>query len=293
MILDKNKIKKTVNSLSGGRTSSYLSVHYPADVEIFSMVCIDDHNAGRWLKSNKKFLQYANDKLERYIPIYGEFKATAEDPIIIKTMMQLEQKIGREIIWVRGKSFEQMILDHGALPNQYWRFCTTDLKLIPIFEYCYLKYGEDVLMRLGIRYDESERAETITNDFKFPFSCNLYGERRQNWKTVEWRNVEYKLIEDKITNYKINQYWNDDSSFVFPKDSNCQHCFWKEYQQLRKNFDNERSKPVMQWAAIQEVIKDNTFKKELSLLKTQKISLQMDFNFGTGAEGCKSGWCRG
>jgi hypothetical protein len=282
----------TVNSLSGGKTSSYLAVHHPADVEMFAMVCIDDHNAGRWLKRNKKLLQYANDKLERFIPIYGEFKATSEDPIIIQTMMQLEQKIGREITWVRGKSFEKMIADRGALPNQAWRFCTTDLKLIPIFEHCYMRYGEDVKMRLGIRWDEAERAETITNDFKFPFSCNLYGDRRQNWETVEWRNVDYPLIADKVTNYSVNQYWNG-QNIIFPDDSNCSNCFWKDYQQLRKNFDNERTAPVMSWALVQEVVKDNTFKKEMSLLETSKIGIQMDFTFGTGAEGCKSGWCRG
>jgi diphthamide synthase (EF-2-diphthine--ammonia ligase) len=34
----------TINSLSGGKTSSYLAVHYPADIEVFAVVCIDDHN---------------------------------------------------------------------------------------------------------------------------------------------------------------------------------------------------------------------------------------------------------
>lgn len=282
---------KTVNSLSGGHTSSYLSVHFPADIEIFSMVCIEDHNASGWLKRDKKAMQYANDKLESFIPYYGEFKATAEDPIIIYTMMQLEQKIGREIIWVRGKSFEQLINDRKALPNQHWRFCTTEFKLIPIFEHCYTLYGEDVLMRLGIRYDEFERAETIVNSFKFPFSCNNYGDKRQNWKEVEWRNVEYPLIENKRMHANIRDYWRSNTDVAFADDSNCQMCFWKDPQQLRKNFDSNPA--IMHWAAVQEEIQNNTFKKELSLLKAKKIGLQQTFNFGTGAEGCKSGWCRG
>jgi diphthamide synthase (EF-2-diphthine--ammonia ligase) len=33
---------KTVNSLSGGKTSSYLAVHYPADYNVFSLVRTDD-----------------------------------------------------------------------------------------------------------------------------------------------------------------------------------------------------------------------------------------------------------
>lgn len=283
----------TINSLSGGHTSSYLAVHYPADVELFSMVCIDDHNAGRWLKRNKQLLQYANDKLERYIPIHGEFRATAEDPIIIQTMMNLEQKIGKEIVWVRGKSFETMIKEQTALPNQHWRFCTTILKLIPIFEYCYPKYGNEVSMRLGIRYDEFDRAETIVNHFDFPFSCNLYGQNRQNWKRVEWRNVEYPLIENKVMHRVIYNYWQSENDVVFADDSNCQMCFWKDFQQLRANFENERTQPIMYWAGVTEDIRGATFKKEMSILETAKIGLQQNFNFGVGAEGCKSGWCRG
>lgn len=282
-----------VNSLSGGYTSSYLAMHYPADVELFSLVCIDDHNAGKWLKSNKDLLQYANDKLQNFVPVYGEFRATAEDPIIIKTMMDLEQKLGREIIWVRGKSFEKMIADQTALPNQYWRFCTTFLKLIPIFEYCYPRFGNDVLMRLGIRYDEKERVKTIDTSFDFPISCNLYGQNRQNWETVTWRNLDFPLVNDKILHKDTRDYWNNEKDVVFAEDSNCQFCFWKDYQQIRKNFDNDRSTSVMYWAGITEDIKGSTFKKEMSILDSSKIGLQLDFQFGTGAEGCKSGWCRG
>ncbi|MFH6944594.1 hypothetical protein [Flavobacterium sp. FlaQc-50] len=281
----------TINSLSGGPTSSYLAVHHPADVEMFAMVCVDDHNAAGWLRRDKKALQYANDKLESFIPYYGEFRATAEDPIIIYTMMQLEQKLGREIKWVRGLSFENMINKTSVLPNQYWRFCTTYLKLIPIFEYCYINFGEDVLMRLGIRHDEEERRETINNKFEFPFSCNNYGQKRQNWKEVEWRNVEYPLIESFTTNYHVNKFWTNENDVIFAEDTNCQMCFWKDVQQLRKNFD--KNPQIMHWGAVQEVLKDATFKKEMSLLDVKTIGIQMDFNFGTGAEGCKSGWCRG
>jgi len=35
---------KTVNSLSGGKTSAYLAAHFPADLDVFALVCIDDHN---------------------------------------------------------------------------------------------------------------------------------------------------------------------------------------------------------------------------------------------------------
>lgn len=97
---------KTVNSLSGGKTSSFLSAHYPADYEIFSIVCVDDPDCAH---PDKKVMQYANDKIEKYCAPYGEVIGTCEDPVIFKTMMDLEQFIGREIIWVRDISFDQLI----------------------------------------------------------------------------------------------------------------------------------------------------------------------------------------
>lgn len=37
---------KTVTSISGGRSSAYMAVNFPTDVNIFALVCIDAHNAG-------------------------------------------------------------------------------------------------------------------------------------------------------------------------------------------------------------------------------------------------------
>ena len=33
---------KSINSLSGGKTSSYLAYHYPADYNLFSLIRIED-----------------------------------------------------------------------------------------------------------------------------------------------------------------------------------------------------------------------------------------------------------
>lgn len=91
---------KTVNSISGGKTSAYIAVHYPADYEVFSLVCIDDKNC----KPKDTLINtYVNLKLEKFAPEYGEFIATAEDDKTLYAMMDLEQILGREIVWVRGK----------------------------------------------------------------------------------------------------------------------------------------------------------------------------------------------
>lgn len=280
---------KTVNSLSGGPTSSYMAVHFPADIEMFSMVCIEDHNAaGGWLKRRPKLIQYANDKLEKFIPQYGEFRATAEDPIIIQTMMDLEQKLGREIVWVRGQSFDSLIQERNFLPNKRSRFCTTELKLRPIFNYCYLYVGK-VKMRLGYRWDESERMEKATNHFKFPYMCKIGGKGRQKHKTMDWRICEFPMIDEYPTIHpEIKNYWSISNDVVFADDTNCQFCFWKDEQQKARNFKKLPS--IMFWGAIQEEILDARLSDKLSLLNNADIEIDQDFISGTGA-GCTGGMC--
>lgn len=280
----------TINSLSGGKTSSYMAVHFPADVEIFSMVCIEDHNAaGGWLKRRPDLIKYANEKLERFVPHFGEFKATAEDPVIIQTMMELEQKIGREIVWVRDISFETLIQERKFLPNKRRRFCTTELKLKPVFEYSYLRFPNKVEMRLGYRFDEMERKENATSEYKFPYMCNTYGQGRQRHKTITWRKCTFPLIDEVPTIHpQIVNFWKNNQDVTFAPDSNCQFCFWKDEQQKLINFD--RNPSIMYWAAIQEEIIGNMLSDKFSLLQNAKIAKQLDFFSGTGS-GCTAGMC--
>ena len=88
---------KTVNSLSGGKTSSYIAAHYPADYDVFSLVRIEDDSCRI---KDKKIVQEIEDRIQ------APFIATAEDDAIIYTMLDLEQYIGRPITWVTGPTFE-------------------------------------------------------------------------------------------------------------------------------------------------------------------------------------------
>lgn len=107
---------KTIHSLSGGKTSSYMAVHYPADYNLFALVTVDDVK----LKPlDKSIVKYASEKLD------FDFIATAESDHTMYAMRDLEQLIGKEIIWVKGQSFEKLNKKRSALPNQMWRFCTT------------------------------------------------------------------------------------------------------------------------------------------------------------------------
>jgi hypothetical protein len=111
---------KKINSLSGGKTSSYIAANYPADYDVFSLVRIEDENC-----------RFKDEKIRKEVEdrIQAPFVGTAEDDTIIYTMLDLEQFIGRPITWTTGETFEQIIKNHGGyLPNKMARYCTTDLK---------------------------------------------------------------------------------------------------------------------------------------------------------------------
>jgi hypothetical protein len=150
---------KTVNSISGGKTSSYLAKHYPADYNLFSLVRIEDKNC---TPKDKKLVQLVSDK------IGTQFIATAESDLTLKVVLDLEQVIGSEINWLIGDTFEQIIKKAGGyLPNQMTRFCTSKMKIEPIANFCRNEIKEIVSMRLGIRYDENHRVNYENTDFKF------------------------------------------------------------------------------------------------------------------------------
>jgi len=69
---------KTINSLSGGKTSSYLAAHYPADYNLFALVKIDDVKCA---PKDKAFVKFISDKIGE------EFIATASSAKV-KVLLQ-------------------------------------------------------------------------------------------------------------------------------------------------------------------------------------------------------------
>lgn len=272
----------TINSLSGGKTSSYLAVHYPADYEIFSLVCVDDPKCGHW---DKKIMEHANDKLSNYQSTFGEFVGTAENPIILKTMIDLEQKLGKEITWVRGISYDKMVKSKKAIPNQNTRFCTSELKMKPIFEWCYMHIDFPIKMRVGFRMDEMNRIERFTTEFKTSFIANKVKTWRHKHSIVKWREGDFVL--QNTSHERIQKYW-EDSDIVFPKDSNCQFCFWKDNQQLLRNSINCPAQ--INWAENIEKQTKQRFNFDFSINQIKKMPMQLDF-FETDGASCQAGEC--
>ena len=256
-----------------------MATHHPADIDIFSLVCIE---AEYCKPKDKGLVKYVSDKIGR------NFIATAESDKTLYVVRDLEQTLGNDIKWVAGRTFEQVIEKKKAIPNKIWRFCTTEMKLKPIFEYCQKEVGEIVQMRIGFRYDEKERGERAEDNTHFKTIVGKSKTGNQNkWAEIEWRTLSFPLIYSHITHYEVDK-WAKDSGLDFPADSNCVGCFWKPLQQLRKNWDDEPQK--MRWFAEMENKMNRQWKKEMKYSSVQKIGLQRDFFFGTGA-GCQAGFC--
>ncbi len=253
-----------------------MAVHYPADYTVFALVCIDDKTCA---PKDASLVKQVSDKIGK------EFIATAEDDMTLKAVLDLEQMIGKKIIWLTGLSFDKVVDTKGGwLPSKLRRFCTTEMKIRPIFEWWQKNFNEPIKMGIGYRWDEHERADRLTTEFKA-----VIGKRgtRNAWGMVEWRTGWFPLIENKIIHPTIIK-WASKSEIQFPSDSNCVGCFHKPNQQIRKNWDNHPCK--MQWFANQEKKGKGTWKEHINYEQIKSIGLQQDFFFGTGS-GCDAGYC--
>jgi hypothetical protein len=281
---------KTVNSLSGGKTSSYIAVNYPADYNVFALVCTIDKNC---LFPDAKIRQIVSDK------IGTEFIGTLEDDMIIYTMLDLEQLIGTEINWVIGKPFDEIIKRKNGttfLPSWMRRFCTTEMKLEPIFYWWYNNIKEPIEMRIGFRANEVSRAETMIkklnknglSEFDAIIGKTKTGKRNKH-ELIEWQKPEFPLIKDGVFKDTIEQYWKN-KNVRFAWMNNCVGCMHKEPLLLNKMARLHPNK--LEWFAKQERLSTNncTWKENFTYDQIIKHEPQIEL-FETDFTDCDSGYC--
>lgn len=278
---------KSVNSLSGGKTSAYIAAHYPADHDVFSLVRIEDENC-----------RFKDEKIRREIEdrIQAPFIATAEEDAIIYTMLDLEQYIGRPITWVTGVTFDEVVKTKGGwLPNKLHRYCTTNMKLIPIFEWWHKEIGEPVDMRIGFRANEQRRAKKMIGKknenglLEIKATVEKHPDGRNKWQVFEWQAPSFPLIIDNIYKDKIEEYWKD-KPVRFAWMNNCVGCFHRNEILLKKMF--ERNPEKMQWFADQEIGRGGkgTWKTGVTYEQIKNYKLQFEL-FEEDFDECDSGYC--
>ena len=278
---------KTVNSLSGGKTSSYIAANYKADYNVFSLVRTSDKKC---LFPDAKIRQEISDRLKT------EFIGTLEDNMIIYTMLDLEQYIGSKIDWVTGKTFDNAIIKTKKgtryLPNKMARYCTTELKTMPILYWMYDVIKEPVIMRFGYRANETRRAVKMMDKTdeegytKVKATFTTLKDGRNSWGVYRYCKPEFPLINDNIYKDTIEQFWKDkDVRFAYM--NNCVGCWWRSPLLLKKMHNKHPKK--MQWFADQETSKSkwrsDIMYKDIIKWKSQTELFDDDFN------DCDSGYC--
>jgi hypothetical protein len=276
---------KKVNSLSGGKTSSYIAANYPADYDVFALVRIE-HEASKF--PDKKIRQEVEDRIQ------APFIATAEDDMIIYTMLDLEQYIGRKITWVTGKTFDQIMTRKGKkyLPNVTQRFCTQEMKLKPIFDWWQKEINEPIETRIGYRANEKKRAKNMyerLNEKGLLTHKVIVGKRgsRNKWQEIGWQKPSFPLIEANIYKDNVEVYW-EDKPVRFAYMNNCIGCFHRNALLLKLMSDKFPTK--YDWFVQTEKESGHTFKKEVSYEHIRN-SLKQTNLFDDDFNECDSGYC--
>lgn len=274
---------KTVNTISGGKSSAANAILYPSDFNVFSLVHIDEPiNEDRF---NCLWMNGKDEPTRKIISdrIGFDFYGTAEDDIIIYTILDLEQKLGKKIDIITGQSFDNVIKYSGrCLPDPLRRFCTEEMKVKPMFEWWKKNINEVALFRFGFRKGEERRAVKMLE------KCNSKGNleiktivgtskngNRNKWGIVEWQKPEFKLIENLITRDKVQELANS-LKIRFADFNNCGNCFHRNALLISKQArTHENIREVIKWASTKEGVKN---KKDL-WLKDKQITMKQVLKF--------------
>ena len=289
----------TTNSVSGGQTSAYIMANYPADYNLFSLVRTSDPKC---MFPDAKLRQMVSDKIGK------EFIGTLEENDIIYTIMDLEQYTGKEIHWVSGQTFDEVIAQRRGLPNVSQRYCTTEMKIKPMLQWHFETINEPTQTRIGFRVTEQRRAKNMIekqNEEGLMISKVIVGKHKNGnnkWNSnYRWQRPEFPLIRDAIRKDDIVNFWKD-KPVRFAWQNNCVGCFHRDPIML--NHISKRFPEKFDWFIDQEkkageilTKKPNGknhnysyFKSDISYQKIKNHRTQMDL-FDSDFNDCDSGYC--
>lgn len=291
---------KTYNGISGGKTSAFLEENFPADYRATAIVRLEkqkDYDV-KWMKGkDEKTRQIISDRLG------VEFYGTAEDDVFIYTILDLEQRWGKEIKMLTDVTFDELIRRSSGIPNlpqPMRRFCTQLLKIRPQVKYIKSLDVGVVESRIGFRANEMKRMRNVMNkvnengNLEFDVIVGKHINGNNKWERgFEWAKPAFPLIELKPTfKDEIELFWKG-KGVRFAWMNNCVGCMHKDPMLLSVMFKKHPEK--MQWFTDREneakVMKGNTWRQDVTYerIKSWAPSYTMfeddDFNE------CDSGYC--
>jgi len=272
-----------------------MAANFYSDYRVFATVCMDDQRA---TVKDLGLLREIRARLEPFNDRFGEFIGSPEDHKTFRVVLDLEQLIGKPVSWVRGESFEAMCKRKSALPNQDWRFCTTEMKMRPIAEFIYRETGGGkVANHLGIRIDEPNRIKPEGHrSQRIKIAIGTHPSGRRKWLDYEFAEAFYPLVyapDNRLDiRRKVDIYqWAEKSGLDFPVRSNCQFCFHKGIAELKEN--QLRNPGIFEaGAAMEAESKGASMKKDMPLQRVigmRELPEQASLFFG--GESCESGFC--
>lgn len=108
-----------------------------------------------------------------------------EHPLTYQYIEEIREKLGLNLVIIKSKKFDGMVdlsIKKSRWPSSQRRFCTSELKTIPMIDYILDEVNDDILMIQGIRAAESaKRAEMSKQCTYFKYYVQPYG-RDKNGK---------------------------------------------------------------------------------------------------------------
>lgn len=161
----------------------------------------------------------------------------------------------------KGEPFEQIISRKKYLPNSLARFCTSELKVIPIKRYAQQVLGfEEWDMIIGFRADEPRRVAKLSNPTKEPFDrlaplakVGVTAEDVVNfWKTMPF-DLQLPSIDGKTVG------------------GNCDMCFLKGASKI-KSLIQSSPEAVDWWIEQESRIKSDKYVDGFAKFRTDRKS---------------------
>ncbi len=217
-------------SFSGGRTSAYMlrQILDAHDGTLPDDVVVTFANTG---KEREETLRFVHDCATHWgVRVHWLEYRPGEERFA---------KVGFNTASRNGEPFAALIAKKNYLPNTVTRFCTSDLKVRVMADFCKSLGWETWTNVIGLRYDEGHRVlkALARND-----------DERQRWQSI------MPLSKAKATNRDVTAFWARQPFDLQLKsyEGNCDLCFLKGRTKLQALM---RENPGMaDWWAEQEAL---------------------------------------
>ena len=174
------------------------------------------------------------------------------------------------------------------------RYCTTDMKIVPIFNYLRERIEFPCIMNIGYRPNEKSRADKLKEresedgieQFKTVIGKSKNG-KTNKWSEIAYRTCQFPLIENNIHKDTIHDYWKD-KPVRFAYRNNCVGCVNR--QPLFLSHMANKDPESFNWFVKQEIKTGNTFNSKTTYNKIQNFGIQHEL-FDDDFNDCDSGYC--